>query len=273
MKKVPFHKIHGNGNDFILIDNRRNILKGRSLSALAQQVCHRNRSVGADGLIVIVPPTSRRTAHFKWRFFNADGSEAEMCGNGSRCAAQFAVLRKIAPRTMVFETRAGLIHAEVKKATVKVQLTGASGMALHVAVPLAGGVRTGHVVNTGVPHLVYMTDRLDQEDVQAVGSASRWHELFKPAGTNVNFVQVDGEHRLGIRTFERGVEGETLACGTGAVAAALTAAALGKASSPVTVTTRGGDRLTVTFTRSDGAFSGLFLEGKVVVACEGMLYL
>lgn len=270
MKKIPFHKMHGNGNDFILIDDRRGILKGRGLSSLAKQVCHRNRSVGADGLIVIV---KSRKADFKWRFFNADGSEAEMCGNGSRCAARFAVLRKIAPKKMAFETLAGIIHAEVKKDTVRVQLTGASDLRQNIRVPVAGGIRTGHFVNTGVPHLIYISDNLDKEDVQAVGSASRWHELFKPAGTNVNFIQIDGPHKLRIRTYERGVEGETLACGTGAVAAALIAASLVRAKSPVTVTTRGGDRLVVSFVQDGEEFTGLHLEGKAEVVCEGTLYI
>lgn len=273
MKKVPFHKIHGNGNDFILIDNRRGVLRGRNLSGLAKQVCHRNRSVGADGLIVIGTPASRKKAHFKWRFFNADGSEAEMCGNGSRCAAKFARLKGIAPAKMAFETLAGIIHAEVRKDAVKVQLTGASGLRMDVPVPLAGHTRTGSFINTGVPHLVYLSENLDGEDVQATGSATRWHEVFKPAGTNVNFIQIDGPRSLRIRTYERGVEGETLACGTGAVAAALVAAALGKATSPVTVTTRGGDKLVVSFTEAAGSFRDLHLEGAVGVVCEGNLYL
>jgi diaminopimelate epimerase len=273
MKKIPFHKLHGNGNDFILVDNRRNILKGRNLSALAKQVCHRNRSVGADGLIVIVPPSSKKKANFKWRFFNSDGSEAEMCGNGSRCAARFADLKKIAPKKMAFETLAGIIHAEVKKDTVKVQLTGASGMQMNIPVPVAGGTRTGHFINTGVPHLVYLSDHLDGEDVRATGNATRWHALFQPAGTNVNFIQIDGPHKLRIRTYERGVEGETLACGTGAVAAALIGAALGKVLSPVTVTTRGGDKLIVSFKRSGEEFTDLHLEGEAAVVCEGSLYI
>jgi len=269
MKKIPFHKIHGNGNDFILIDDRRGILKGRSLSGLAKTVCHRNRSVGADGLIIIVPS---KKADFKWRFFNSDGSEPAMCGNGSRCAARFALLKKIAPKNMSFETLAGIIHAEVKKDTVRVQLTGASGLRMNVAVPLAGHTRTGYFINTGVPHLVYLSDNLSGEDVQAVGSASRWHEVFKPAGTNVNFVQIDGPHKLRIRTYERGVEGETLACGTGAVAAALIAGALRKASSPVAVTTQGGDKLIVSFVQDGEEFTDLHLEGKAEVVCEGTLY-
>ncbi len=273
MKKIPFHKIHGNGNDFILVDNRRNILKGQNLSALAKQVCQRNRSVGADGLIVIVPPHDRKTANFKWRFFNADGSEAEMCGNGSRCAARFATIKKIAPKRMVFETLAGLIQAEVKPHTVRVQLTGAADRRMNIPVSLNFGTRVGHFINTGVPHVVYLTNNLDTEDVQSIGSATRWHAIFRPAGTNVNFIQIDGPRKLRIRTYERGVEGETLACGTGSVAAALIAAALGKVQSPVTVTTKGGDRLVVSFRMEGEEFSDLFLEGDAVVVCEGTLYI
>ena len=269
MKKIPFHKIHGNGNDFILIDNRRGILKGMNLGALATQVCHRNRSVGADGLIVIVPS---KKADFKWRFFNSDGSEAEMCGNGARCAARFAHLKRIAPKKMSFETLAGIIHAEIKKDTVQVQLAGAAGLRMNIAVPLDTGMRRGHFINTGVPHLVYLSRDLDQEDIERIGRTTRRHELFKPAGTNVNFIQIDGPHRVRIRTYERGVEGETLACGTGAVAGALIAAALGQATSPVTVTTRGGDKLIVSFMREGDQFISLQLEGEAVVACEGFVY-
>jgi len=183
------------------------------------------------------------------------------------------VLRKLAPRSMAFETLAGIIHAEVKKDTVRVQLTGATGQRMNIPVALDFGTRTGHFINTGVPHVVYLSGDLGTEDVQSIGSATRHHEIFRPAGTNVNFIQVDGRHRLRIRTYERGVEGETLACGTGAVAAALIAASLDKVASPVTVTTRGGDRLIVSFTRNGDAFADLHLEGAAEVACEGTLYL
>jgi diaminopimelate epimerase len=273
MKKIPFHKIEGNGNDFILIDNLRNVLKGMNLSGLARRVCHRNRSVGADGLIVIEPPTAKKTADFKWRFLNADGSEAEMCGNGSRCAARFAMLRRIAPKKMAFETKAGIIHAEVKKQTVKVQLPDASGLRMNIPVPLITGMRTGNFINTGVPHVVYLSRNLEGEDVLGVGRATRFHEIFKPAGTNVNFIRVGDPHQLRIRTYERGVEGETLACGTGSVAAALIASALGLARSPVKITTRGGDVLIVSFKREGERFSDLHLEGEAVVVCEGVLFL
>lgn len=262
--------MQGSGNDFLLIDNRRNVLKGITLKDLAISVCNRHYSVGADGLIVIVPS---KNADFKWRFFNADGSEAEMCGNGSRCAARFALLKKIAKKDLVFETLAGNIHAWVKKDTVKVQLTGAAGLRMNIAVPLDSALRMGHFINTGVPHLVYLSKDLPHEDVDRIGRTTRYHELFKPAGTNVNFVQIQGRHRLRIRTYERGVEGETLACGTGAVAAALIAGSLGAVSSPVEVLTWGGEKLIVSYERTGDGFNAIHLEGNAVVICEGNLYL
>lgn len=270
MKKIPFSKMQGSGNDFILIDNRRAVLKGMDLRKLAMTVCHRHYSVGADGLIVIVPS---RKADFKWRFFNADGSEAEMCGNGSRCAARFAYVRKIAKKDMAFETLAGVIRAQVKNDRVKVELPGASGLRANIAVPLDSGLRMGHFINTGVPHLVYLTKDIENEDVERIGRTTRYHELFKPAGTNVNFAQIQGRNRLRIRTYERGVEGETLACGTGSVAAALVAGALGVVSPPVEVTTSGGERLIVSFDRLADGFDNIHLEGGAEVICEGTLYI
>jgi diaminopimelate epimerase len=270
MKKIPFHKMQGSGNDFILIDGRKGSLKGTNLKNLAVTVCHRHYSVGADGLIVILPS---KKADFKWRFFNADGSEAAMCGNGSRCAARFAQLRKIAGKDMTFETLAGIIHAQVRNDTVKVQLTGASGLRMNIAIPLDSGLRMGHFIDTGVPHLVYLSKDLGREDVERIGRTTRYHELFKPAGTNVNFIQILGRHRLMIRTYERGVEGETLACGTGSVAAALVAGALGAVFSPVEVVTGGGEKLTISYERSGDGFSGIRLEGGAAVICEGNLYI
>ncbi len=269
MKKIPFYKMQGSGNDFILIDDRRGILKGRNLKDLAVTVCHRRYSVGADGLIVIVPS---RKADFKWRFFNADGSEAEMCGNGSRCAARYATLKKIAKKDLRFETLAGVIHSVVKKDRVNVQLTDATGLRMNIAVPLDSGLRMGHYINTGVPHLVYLSKDLDGEDVERIGRTSRYHGLFKPAGTNVNFIQIQNKHRIRIRTYERGVEGETLACGTGSVAAALVAGALGAVVPPVEVLTWSGEKLIVTFERSGDGFGSIHLEGGAQVICEGLLY-
>jgi diaminopimelate epimerase len=269
-KKIPFYKMQGSGNDFVLIDNRRGVLKKKNLKDVALAVCNRHYSVGADGLIVIVPS---RKEDFKWRFFNADGSEAEMCGNGSRCAARFAYLKKIAAKNMTFETLAGPISAQVKNDRVTVQLTDAFGLRMNIAIPLEGGLRMGHFINTGVPHLVYLTKNIDNEDVERIGRATRYHEIFKPAGANVNFIQIIGPHKLRIRTYERGVEGETLACGTGSVAAALIAGSIGAVSSPVEVTTRSREKLTVSYERNAAGFYQIRLEGEAQVICEGNLLL
>jgi diaminopimelate epimerase len=269
-RKIPFFKMHGSGNDFILIDNRRDILKRKNLKDVAISICNRHYSVGADGLIVIVPS---RKFDFKWRFFNADGSEAEMCGNGSRCAARFAYLKRIASKNMTFETLAGPISAQVKNERVKVRLTNAFGLRMNITIPLEGGLRMGHFINTGVPHLVYFSKDIESEDVERIGRATRYHELFKPAGTNVNFIQILGPHKLSIRTYERGVETETLACGTGSVAAALIASAIGAVSSPVEVTPRSGEKLTVTYMRIAEMFEDVHLEGDAHIICEGNLFI
>jgi diaminopimelate epimerase len=270
MKKIPFFKMQGSGNDFILIDNRRGILKGKNLRDLAITVCDRHYSVGADGLIVIVPS---RKADFKWRFFNADGSEAEMCGNGSRCAARFAQLKKISGKNPSFETLAGTISAQVKNDRVNVQFPGASGLRMNIAISLESGLRMGHFINTGVPHLVYLSKDIETEDVERIGRTTRYHELFRPAGTNVDFIQIQGPHKLRVRTYERGVEGETLACGTGSVAAALIAGAIGAVSSPVEVVTWGGEKLKVSYERTAEGFGDIRLEGGAQVICEGTLYI
>ena len=262
--------MQGSGNDFILIDNRRGILKGKNLQNVAVTVCNRHYSVGADGLIVIIPS---RKADFKWQFFNADGSEAEMCGNGSRCAARFAYIKKIAAKNMTFDTIAGPIYAEVKNERVTVQFTNAFGLRMNIAIPLEGGLRMGHFINTGVPHLVYFSKDIETEDVERIGRATRYHEIFKPAGTNVNFIQIMGPRKLRIRTYERGVEGETLACGTGSVAAALIAGSIGAVSSPVEITTKSGEKLTVSYERNAADFGDIRLDGEAQVICEGSLFL
>jgi len=266
---IHFMKLTGSGNDFILIDNRRGTLAPTRLKKLAIQLCRRRWSVGADGLIVI---ESSEKADFKWRFFNADGSRAEFCGNGARCAARFAHIKKIARRHMVFETHVGLIAAEVMSARagyVNVRMPDPKSLRLDLKIPIDGEERTAHGVNTGVPHCVYMVDDLDHTDVEGVGRMTRNHPVFSPAGTNVNFINVVNRHRIKIRTYERGVEGETLACGTGSIAAAVIANALSNVTSPVTVIPPSGLPLIVSFTVEDGHCREVFLEGDARVIYAG----
>ncbi len=259
--RLPFWKMQGSGNDFILIDHRRPFIKEEECPALVRRLCQPKFGVGADGLILIEPAA---WADFRWRFFNADGSEAEMCGNGGRCAARFAYLNGIAPASLTFETLAGLIQAEVKGRRVKLGLSQPRDLRLHLRIPLAERAWEGHFLNTGVPHVVLLVDELAAAPVAEVGRAIRFHELFQPAGTNVNFVRVSGPQELQIRTYERGVEAETLACGTGSVAAALIAARLFGLPSPVTVRPRSGEILTVHFTPQADSFAAVFLEGDAI---------
>jgi diaminopimelate epimerase len=256
----------GSGNDFILVDNRRGAVGPAAGPALARRLCTRRFSVGADGLILI---ERSREADFRWRFFNADGSEPAMCGNGGRCAARFAHLKGIAPARMRFETGAGLIRAEVKGDRVKLQLPLPFGYRERVPLEAGGRKLAPGFLVVGVPHAVLRVERLDEVPVAELGRTLRHHPAFGPEGTNVNFFRVEGPRRVAVRTYERGVEGETMACGTGSVATALVAAAAGLVKSPVTVVTRGGEELTVHFCRRGGEYGEVYLEGGADVVYEG----
>jgi diaminopimelate epimerase len=258
----------GAGNDFIVIDDRGNEI-GDDARELAKQLCRRRVSVGADGLILIVPSAR---ADFRMRYFNADGSEADMCGNGGRCAAKFAHERDIAGATMTFESRSGLHDARILDGgDVLLKMADPRAMILDNVAMFGGEKRTLHRINTGVPHAVCEVEGLDDFPVVEIGRLIRYYSEFMPEGTNADFIEVQNESRLALRTYERGVEDETLACGTGAVAAALISAALGKTRPPVEVLTRGGDILTVGFYMSDLGFCDVTLSGNADTVYEGAL--
>ncbi len=268
MTEITFSKLSGSGNDFILVDNRDGRISLEDLSETAWRLCRRKFSVGADGLIAI---EDSETADFRWQFFNADGSSAEMCGNGGRCAARFAAARGIAGSRLRFETLAGIIHAEVSGTRVKLQLPPPGAFEPDLELPLDPAPVRASCINTGVPHAVVCVESVDAVDVEAMGKQVRFHEQFQPAGTNANFIhRLEGD-RIAMRTYERGVEGETLACGTGAVASACAASHAWGLTSPVAVRTRGGERLTVFFSRDPGTgrFADLFLEGETLWVCDG----
>ena len=266
MPGIPFSKLSGSGNDFILIDNRPGIVASEELPRLARRLCRRKFSVGADGLIAI---EEAQAADFRWQFFNADGSSAEMCGNGGRCAARFAVEKGIAGPRLRFETLAGPIRAVVTGRRVKLELVLPTDFRLSIDIPLASATRWGASVNTGVPHVVLSEEDLEAVAVNALGREIRNHSLFAPSGTNVNFVRRTGQQEISIRTYERGVEDETLACGTGAVASALIGACWWEIVPPVAVRTRGGEILTVHFSRQGERFDEVFLEGETFWVYEG----
>lgn len=269
MQRIPFWKMQGSGNDFILIDHRPPIIPEPRRRQFVRTVCTRKLGVGADGLIFIEPSAR---VDFRWRFFNADGSEAEMCGNGGRCAARFAALNRISGEKLAFETLAGVIHAEVKGRRVKLELGSARDLRLNLNIPVAGESWTGQFINTGVPHVVLLVPDLEAAPVVEIGRAIRYHPMFQPAGTNVNFLTRGGPQELQLRTYERGVEDETLACGTGAVAAALIAACLEGVDSPVLVRPRSGEMLRVFFDNQGGIFSAVCLEGEALVVFQGELW-
>jgi diaminopimelate epimerase len=266
---IDFFKMSGSGYDFILIDNRDGSLAVGDCVAFAKSVCRRKISVGADGLFII---EKSEKVDFRWQFFNADGSEAAMCGNGARCVARFAYLTGIAGARMSFETGAGIIDAEVRGDIVKVRLTDPYALVLDEQIRIDNQILFVHSINTGVPHAVHFLRDLEGFDVFTTGRAIRNHDHYRPAGANANFVTVVDDHTLRVRTYERGVEDETLACGTGSVASALIAARKGMAASPVDVRVQSGELLRVYFETTTDGFTKVYLEGKVKVVYQGKLW-
>jgi diaminopimelate epimerase len=267
--KIPFMKMSGSGNDFILIDHRRPFFSKAQMQELARKVCRRRISVGADGLIFIEP--SER-ADFKWQFFNADGSEAEMCGNGGRCVARFAYLKGIAGPSLTFETVAGILSAEVDGMRVKLELTKPYSLKLDEPLAVEGKSLSVSSLNTGVPHAVLFVEDVEGWDVVRTGRIIRNHPHFAPSGTNVNFVRVEKGSHLIVRTYERGVEDETLACGTGVVASSLISAFKGFVTSPVSVKTQGGEVLKVHFEIEGKEVKKVHYEGDVHIIYEAEMW-
>ncbi|MDR1726380.1 MAG: diaminopimelate epimerase [Acidobacteriota bacterium] len=288
MQRIPFFKMTGTGNDFILIDNRKRVIDPDNCLEFVRGVCRPRVSVGADGVILIEGDPE---VDFRWRFFNADGSEPAMCGNGARCAARFAFLTGIAEKPrMAFRTGAGVVTAELWDKRVKVQVPAPHSLRQGVSATVRRRPFALDFIDSGVPHAVCFLEGakdLEEIDVERWGCALRNHSRFKPEGANVDFAHVEAPHTLWVRTYERGVEGETLACGTGSIAAALLAALRGGVESPVEVHVRSGEVLTVHF-KMDGAarggragkgdapppppFSEVCLEGDALVVYEAELW-
>jgi len=267
---IPFEKMNGTGNDFVIIDNRSLLIPKAEQAEMARKICRRMFSVGADGLIFI---EESAVADFSWNFYNSDGSVAEMCGNGSRCVARFAYRHGIVGKKMKFATLAGIIEAEIgeEEAVVRVKMTSPHDFRLGLSLSVGDEDKAVGFVNTGVPHAVIFVDH-DDIPVNTWGRAVRFHEMFEPKGTNVNFVRVLPDGRLKVRTYERGVEAETMACGTGVVASALFAALQKGLESPVEVITSGGEMLTILFDLVDGPVaSKVFLQGPTRLVCTGNL--
>lgn len=268
MRHIEFFKASGSGNDFIIIDNRDKVVDEKNLKTFIEKICRRKMSVGADGLILVEHSDS---VDFKWQFFNSDGSRPEMCGNGARCVARFAYLNKIAGSKMSFETIAGIVSAEVKNDRVKIKMMDPADLKIDYTLELKNGPLSLSSVNTGVPHVVVVTDSLDDVEVVKLGSEIRFHERYAPSGTNANFICLQKDGTVAIRTYERGVEDETLACGTGAVAAAIVTAFKFEAKSPVKVITKSGGSLYIYYKEINGKYSDIYLEGDARIIYKGEL--
>lgn len=269
MTSLRFAKMSGAGNDFIVLDNRKGEITLGDPDFI-RRLCCRRMAVGADGVIVLLTSSH---VDFAMKYFNADGSEAAMCGNGGRCLARFAVLAGAGEegQELIFTTPSGVYHAQVAGSQVSLNLPTPKKFETDIKLQLKAGERTADFTDTGVPHLVFFSGDLETEDVEGLGREARWHERFKPAGTNVSFCRVVNEHCLELRTYERGIEGETLACGTGAAAAALLAARRSWVSSPVTIKTRGGAELEMSFTLLSNGFSEVQQKGEARLIYWGEL--
>jgi diaminopimelate epimerase len=259
MTMIEFWKMNGSGNDFILIDNREGQVAEGDMGRWAERICRRRESVGADGLIFVVPSDRY---DFAWRFFNQDGGEAEMCGNGGRCVARFAYAKGIAGPRMTFGTVAGPIFAEITGRMVKVGIPEPSGLKMDVEIVHQPGWKSVDFINTGVPHTIVHVEEVASHPVFEQGRAIRYDASFSPAGTNADFIQVLGPDLLAVRTYERGVENETLACGTGAIASALVASVRNWVKAPVKVRTQGGEVLRIHFQKDGEQFRDVQLEGS-----------
>ena len=270
---IPFAKLSGSGNDFVVIDNRTNLVPSASASAFTRAVCRRGLSIGADGVILIERAEAGSDVDFAWRYLNADGSDGEMCGNGAMCAARFALHSRIAGRQMRFATLAGVVEAWVAddpaEVTIKIQDSGPVGSAIE-----AHGLIL-HPLRVGVPHGVAFVADADafanRTAFEDKGRLVRHDPAFAPEGVNMDIAspRVDGSWRM--RTYERGVEAETLACGTGAVATAIVAVMLGRSRFPVRVLTSSGRTLTVSAEFEGSVGRSIRLQGHAAIVAEGML--
>lgn len=268
MADLNFTKMVASGNDFILIDNRQAGLAALKLeiSKLAKELCQRKLSVGADGMLVI---ENSKNSDFKMRIFNPDGSEASMCGNGARCAALYAVENRISGKELKIETGAGIVEAEVVGLSVKIKLTDPKGIKLGFDLKVDGKNVKANFINTGVPHVVIFVKNLKKTDVQKMGSQVRFHKKFKPEGANANFVRLVDSKNIEIRTYERGVEDETLACGTGAAASAIIAGLTKNLKPHIDVLTKSGEVLRVYF--DTAPIKNVYLEGEAKTLYEGRI--
>ena len=275
--EVPFTKMTGSGNDFVVIDHREPFLPAESIPDFVRAVCRRGVAIGADG-VVLIEATDRDDLDFRWRYINADGTDGEMCGNGAMCGARFAVLNGIATSPARFMTPDGVITAEIddpSRPQVRIAVSD-PGPIRDVSVEVEGTTLDLFALKMGVPHAVAIVDDVDAfadaATFHRIGRAVRMHDAFQPAGTNLNVIHRVDDRTIRMRTYERGVEAETLACGTGSVASAVVAVREGLVRAPVTVITSSGRPLTVRWTERGGGVTGVWLGGEARIVATGLLH-
>ncbi len=292
MAKINFTKMVASGNDFVVVEKRdkgpirlarfdyahHKLLAGgrQGYRLLAKKICDRKFGVGADGLLLL---EESRKADVRMRIFNADGSEAEMCGNGARATALYVSRDRESTgyksqvsshkKSFLIETMAGIIDSEVVGDNVKIKLTDPKDVRLDIPIKVNNRDIKVNFINTGVPHAVVFACGLNEIDIVPLGRAIRYHKNFSPKGTNVNFVEVLSKNKVTVRTYERGVEDETLACGTGSVASALIYALKIGMINKVYVRTRSTEILTVYFRCDNKEVKDVWLEGKANVSFKG----
>jgi len=266
MNIIKFTKMCATGNDFIVVDNRDKIIE--DVRFFSKHVCSRRFGIGADGVLLL---ENSEKADFKMRIINADSSEAEMCGNGARCIARFAQQLKLVSKRTRFETIAGIIEAEAANNNIRLKMSNPFDMKLNIQLEVNGQEQIVHYIDTGVPHTILYSDNIENVDVMTIGSLIRNHKHFSPRGTNVDFVYIGNNDSLNMRTYERGVEEETYACGTGAVASAAISCVLGKVKNmPISIKVKGGS-LKVNLHYNKGVFSDVLLEGDAQIIYKGEL--
>jgi diaminopimelate epimerase len=255
MPKISFTKMVASGNDFVVIERSQNPAINNP-RILARSICDRKFGVGADGLLLL---EKSKIADVRMRIFNPDGSEAEMCGNGARCSVLY-----VGRRNTKLETKAGIIQSQLKGNSVKIKLTEPKDLKLNLPIKVNNRTLQVNFINTGVPHTVIFVADLDKIDVINLGRQIRFHKRFAPQGTNVDFVEALSNKSIKIRTYERGVEDETLACGTGIVASALITN-----YQKINVHTKSGEILKVYFDKIGDKFRNVWLEGKAKIVYKG----
>jgi diaminopimelate epimerase len=253
--KIVFNKYQGAGNDFVIIDNRKNIFNPGD-SKLINNLCNRRFGIGADGLILICESSDN---DFEMKYFNSDGFEGTMCGNGGRCSADFAIRTGIAGKKLSFKASDGLHKAVSENGIIRLQMNDVKEPRL---------IKGSYSINTGSPHYVIFKKDIEDIDVNTEGKKLRWSEDFAPGGTNVNFVEIE-DNGIYVRTFERGVEEETLSCGTGVTASAIASVLSGHFDTKtVKVKTKGGN-LSVSFNIYGNSISDIWLSGPATFVFKG----